>query len=112
MTWLTGAMTGATARNGDDEYSVRENRTTGRFELFRGDELIGFATYRDHQGVVALPHVETLWAHRGRGFASRLMDGIVEILRADGREMVPRCSFAAGYMRDHPEHRDLLQSDW
>lgn len=100
------------AYNGDDEYSVRENRTTGRFELFRGSEALGFATYRDHQGVVTVPHVETLSAHRGQGCAGRLMDGIVEILRADGRVMVPRCSYAAGYMRDHPEHHDLLQSDW
>ncbi|MEJ7801014.1 MAG: GNAT family N-acetyltransferase [Ilumatobacter sp.] len=101
-------MTGVTAGD-DDEYSVRENPATGRFELTRSGELL-FASFRNRGDAVVIPHVETLWAHRGRGYASRLMDGIVEILRADGRTMVPLCPFATGYMRDQPEHRDLLQS--
>lgn len=105
---MTGEM--APDDDRDDDLSVREDQETGRFELLHAGQLLGFATYRDRDRAVVVPHVETLWAHRGQGFASHLMDGIVEILRAEGRTIVPLCPFAASYMRDHPEHRDLLTS--
>jgi len=85
-----------------------------RFEMMRDGELVSFATYRiagDDPGVVMIPHVETLPQHREQGFADRLMDGIVAIAREDGRTILPRCSFAAGYFHDRPEQGDVLPSD-
>ncbi len=94
-----------------DEFEVTDAPDAGRFELRRGGELVGFASYRSRDGGVVVPHVETLVQHRGQGYASRLMAGIVAILRRDGRTIVPLCPFAADYLRERPEDADVVHSD-
>ena len=79
-----------------------------RFELRRDGELVSYAPYRLQGAAAVVPHVETLSQYRGNGFADRLMGGMIEILRETGRTIVPICSFAATYLRDHPEHADLV----
>lgn len=98
--------------NGDEHggFTVHEQSETQRFELRRHGEVVGYATFREQGDAVVVPHVETPLEHRGQGYAGKLMDGIVEHLRSTGRTIVPHCSFAASYMRDHPEHDDLVQS--
>ena len=91
------------------DFTVTEDADLGRFVLERDGEMVGYASFREQGTAVVVPHVETLQQHRGQGYAERLMDGIVERLRATGRTVVPLCPFAAAYMRDHPEHGDLLQ---
>ena len=91
-------------------FTVVDAADRGRFELLRDGELVGFASYREQGQVFVVPHVETLAEHRGQGFANRLMDGIVGLLRDGGRTIVPICPFAADYFRSHPEHGDLVAS--
>ena len=92
----------------DDDFEVTDDTDSGRFELRRSGELVGFATYHLRGDAVVVPHVETLVQYRGHGYAGRLMEGIVEILRADGRTIVPQCSFAASYLRDRPDDADIV----
>lgn len=87
---------------------VLENVHLGRFELLKHGEVVSFATYRQRGDDVVVPHVETAPPHRGNGFAAELMEGMLAILRADGRTITPLCPFAAQHIRDNPEHRDLL----
>lgn len=94
-----------------DDFEVTDAIDSDRFELRRAGELMGYATYRRRGDAVVVPHVETLVQYRGQGYASRLMAGIVEILRREGRTIVPHCSFAAGYLRDHPDDADVLHRD-
>ena len=79
-----------------------------RFELRLDGELVGLADYTEHDGIVTIPHVETLPEHRGKGFAATLMAGIVEEVRAGGRSIRPICWYAAGYLRDRPDTHDLI----
>ncbi len=94
-----------------DDFEVTDATDTGRFELRRAGELVGYASYRRSGDAVVVPHVETLVQYRGQGYASRLMAGIVEILRRGGQTIVPHCSFAAEYLRDHPDDTDVLHRD-
>ncbi len=94
-----------------DDFEVTDATDSDRFELRRAGELMGYATYRRRADAVVVPHVETLVQYRGQGYASRLMAGIVEILRREGQTIVPRCSFAAAYLRDHPDDADVLHRD-
>lgn len=91
------------------EFTVTEDADIGRFVLARDGEMVGYASFREQGAAVVVPHVETLHEYRGQGYADRLMEGIIERLRASGRTIVPLCPFAATYLRDHPEHGDLLQ---
>jgi predicted GNAT family acetyltransferase len=45
---------------------------------------------------------------RRRGFASRLVHDALGAARARGLKVVPRCSFVANYIAQHPEFGDLL----
>lgn len=92
-----------------NDLEVTDAIAVGRYELRLAGELVGFAAYRRRGDTDVVPHVETVAAHRGQGFGARLMAGIVELLRDDGRTIVPHCSFAAGYFRDHPEAADVVR---
>lgn len=78
-----------------------------RFELTENG-LTAFATYRRTSNRVVIPHVEAPVPLRGKGTASRLMEGIVALARADGFKIVPSCPYAAAWFRRHPQAADVL----
>jgi len=86
---------------------VRDNPARSRYELEIGG-LIAFASYRRQGDVLYLPHVEAAPPLRGTGAADRLMRGVMAAARTAGLKIVPVCSYAAAWMRRHPEYRDLL----
>ena len=87
--------------------NVIDNAARGRFELVE-DGLLAFANYVRQGEVLILPHVEADPALRGKGAAGRLMEGVVAQARAEGLKIRPTCSYAAAWMRRHPEEQDLL----
>jgi predicted GNAT family acetyltransferase len=44
---------------------------------------------------------------RGRGIASELVQGALELIRADGSKVVAGCGFVVDYLHKHPEFADL-----
>jgi predicted GNAT family acetyltransferase len=54
---------------------------------------VAFANYRRTAGTVIITHTETPRALRGRGIASELVQGALELIRADGRKVVAGCGF-------------------
>ena len=89
-------------------FAVGKSVEQQRFELHRDGEVVGLATYQQNGFDVVVPHVETYPEHRGQGYAARLMDGTLDLLRASGRTVMPLCPFAAQHLRDSPQHHDLL----
>lgn len=86
---------------------VRDNPEKGRFELEEGG-AVAFADYRREGGKLVIRYVEAPPVLRGAGAAGRLMRGVMEIARAEGMKVVPRCSYAAAWIRRHKEWRGLL----
>jgi uncharacterized protein len=87
--------------------TVTDNTSRHRFELEENGET-AFANYhRDGQHVV-IPHVEAPVALRGTGTASRLMQGIVDMARAQKLKITPTCSYATAWFRRHKEAGDIL----
>jgi predicted GNAT family acetyltransferase len=82
--------------------AVRDNRDTSRYELDVGGQIV-FAIYRRDGSTLYIRHVEAPPNLRGTGAAGRLMEGIVEIARAERLRIVPLCSYAAAWMRRHPQ---------
>jgi uncharacterized protein len=87
--------------------SVRDNTALSRFELDAGG-VTAFMIYRLGDGVITLQHTETPVAARGQGIASRLVAGALDIARARGLKVIPRCPFVSAYFAEHPEVADLL----
>jgi predicted GNAT family acetyltransferase len=85
---------------------VRDNKDKNRFELDVGN-AIAFANYRRTPSAVIITHTETPPALRGRGIASDLVKGALELVRADGRKVIAGCGFVVDYLRKHPEFADL-----
>jgi predicted GNAT family acetyltransferase len=86
---------------------VRDNKTLNRFELDVG-ESVAFANYRRAGDRVIITHTETPPALRGRGIASELVKGALELIRADGLKVVAGCSFVVEYLEQHPDDADLV----
>jgi predicted GNAT family acetyltransferase len=86
--------------------AVRDNKAQNRFEL-DVEGAVAFANYRLTPSAVIITHTETPRALRGRGVASELVKGALDLIRADGRKVVAGCSFVADYLDKHPETADL-----
>ncbi len=87
--------------------AIRDNTALSRFELDAGG-VTAFMTYRLGDGVITLQHTETPPQARGQGIASRLVAGVLDIVRARGLKVIPRCPFVSAYIAKHPEFSDLL----
>jgi len=87
--------------------AVRDNAALSRFELDAGG-VTAFMNYRLGGGVIRLEHTETPPQARGRGIASQLTAGVLEIARKRGLKVVPRCPFVRAYLAQHPEFNDLV----
>ena len=87
--------------------TVTDNVARHRFELAEAG-AVAFADYRRDGERLVIPHVEAPDALRGAGAAGRLMDGVVAHARAEGRKIVPICSYAAAWLQRHPEHADIV----
>lgn len=86
--------------------AVRDNPQRNRYEL----ELAGglaFITYRREPGVISLLHAEVPPELEGRGHGSALVKGVLDLIRAEGGRVIPRCPFVDIFMRRHPEYDDL-----
>jgi uncharacterized protein len=87
--------------------TVRDNKARGRFEL-DVEGATAFANYRLAPSTVIITHTETPRALRGRGIASELVKGALELIRADGLKVVAGCGFVVDYLQKHPEVSDLV----
>jgi predicted GNAT family acetyltransferase len=87
--------------------TVRNNPAQSRFELdVEGHTAI--ALYRLEGGVITFVHTEVPPELSGRGVASKLVRGALELVRAQGLKVVAKCPFVSAYMGKHPEFNDLL----
>ena len=87
--------------------AVRDNKALGRFEL-DAEGATAFANYRVTPQAVIITHTETPRALRGRGIASELIKGSLDLIRADGHKVIAGCGFVVDYLYKHPEYSDLM----
>jgi predicted GNAT family acetyltransferase len=81
---------------------VRDNEQENRYELLRGDEVIGHATYSREGDRLVVHYVEVEPSLEGRGYGSQLCAGLLADARARDLEVVPVCPFLAWYMKRNP----------
>ena len=86
---------------------VRNNEERHRFEL-DVEGGTAFANYVTTPAAIVITHTETPRALRGRGIASELVKGALEMIRADGHKVIAGCGFVVDYLDKHPEYADLV----
>jgi predicted GNAT family acetyltransferase len=86
---------------------VTDNVAEHRFEL-EVPGGVAFATYRLAPGVVTILHTEVPEALSGKGLGSELAKGLLDMIRARGEKVIPRCKFVAAFIGKHPEYQELV----
>src|SRR6202158_3491941 len=76
--------------------SVRDNKALSRFEL-DAEGGLAFANYRQTPSAVIITHTETPRSLRGHGIASELVEGALQLIRADRLKVIAGCGFVVDY---------------
>jgi hypothetical protein len=87
---------------------IRDNTADHRFEL-DADGGTALMYYRLEPGMITLMHTEVPPALGGHGIGSALVRGVLDLVRARGLKVVPKCPFVAAYMGRHPQYNDLIR---
>jgi uncharacterized protein len=86
--------------------AVRDNPELSRFELDT-EAGVAVALYQASPGMVSIYHTEVPRALRERGIGAKLVQGALEIARAKGLKVQPRCGFVRHFMATYPEFDDI-----
>ncbi|MDQ1724422.1 MAG: uncharacterized protein QOG52_1450 [Frankiaceae bacterium] len=87
----------------DHDPRVERNEARSRFELYVGDRMVGLADYRIDGDRVLFPHTEVDPSLNGQGLGSVLAGHALDTIKAEGKRIVPQCSFIALYVRRHAD---------
>lgn len=87
--------------------SIQHDPATGRF-VTRVDGVDCLLEYQLVGSVMTITHTEVRPAVGGRGIAGALVQQALETARDNGWQVVPACSYAAAWMKRHPQYTDLL----
>jgi predicted GNAT family acetyltransferase len=88
--------------------AIVDNTELHRFELDT-DGVVAFMTYRRGDGRVTILHTEMPESLAGRGVASELAKGVLDLVRAQGSKLLVKCPFLAKFIAKHQEYQDLLE---
>jgi uncharacterized protein len=87
---------------------VRKNAALNRFEL-EVDGHTAIAAFCIEDGALNFTHTHSPLELRGKGVASRLVRGALEIAREEHYKVIATCSFVADFLARHPEFSDLAR---
>lgn len=90
-----------------DSHHVRHLPESGRF-IVQLDGVEAELDYRLRDGALVIEHTGVPQAIGGRGVAASLVAAALDYARAQGLRVVPACSYAAEYVRRHPQYADLI----
>lgn len=86
---------------------VQVRRGDGDYELLVDGAHAGHLVTEESAGVVDLVHTYVDDGYAGKGLAGRLVQGVLDDVRARGLRAVVTCEYAQGWLAKHPEYQDL-----
>ncbi|GAB7193507.1 GNAT family N-acetyltransferase [Kineococcus sp. NUM-3379] len=93
------------------DLTVTHDAGRRRYEARSGGEVVGVVDYYSpaEGGALVLTHTGVPPQHEGKGIASKLVREVLDDVRAQGRTVVPACSFVAAFVQRHrEEYGDLV----
>ena len=97
-----------TMSEADKTSEVVNNTSKHRYEL-AVDGHIAATYYAIDGGVITFIHTEVPPELGGKGIGSRLIQGALDQVRADGLKVIAQCPFIRGFIDKHAEFHDLVQ---
>ncbi|WP_406108645.1 GNAT family N-acetyltransferase [Micromonospora globbae] len=98
---------GATAPDRED-LVITDNSELGIYEATIGGRTAAGLVYNKVGNRVVLMATSVLPEFRGQGVAARVVAGVLDELRRQGRTATVTCPFAAAFVHSHPEYADVL----
>ena len=90
--------------------AVSDNPAMSRFEMTSGG-AIAFVEYRRAGDRVVLTHTEVPETLSGQGVGSKLVSGVLDKIRSEGRTVVAECEFVAAFIKRHPGYQSLVAEE-
>lgn len=91
-----------------EDLVITENSALGIYEAkIKGRTAAGIV-YNKVGSRVVLMATSVLPEFRGKGLAARLIGGVLNELRMQGKTATVTCPFAAAFVKSHPEYADVL----
>ncbi len=89
--------------NSDADRPVRITRDDehGRYDLTIDGEMVAFADFAPGDDMITIPYIETDPRHRGNGYSSLLMNGVIDDLRARHLQVRATCPVARAHIAQH-----------
>jgi uncharacterized protein len=91
--------------------TLTHDQARQRYELKAGDEVLAYSQYNEVGAALMFTHTETLPAHEGQGLGSRLVQQMLDDVRAHQRTVIPMCPFVTAFISKHPEYLDLVPEE-
>ncbi|MEP7161768.1 MAG: GNAT family N-acetyltransferase [Dermatophilaceae bacterium] len=89
------------------DVTVTKNEAQSRWEAQVDGELVGTASYRVAGDSIVFDHTDVPTKFGGRGIAGQLAKASLDDARAQGKKVVPQCSFYAKYIAKNAQYADL-----
>jgi len=90
------------------QIQVTHNSAENRFETWIGEKLSKLDYIQDGKNFV-ITHVGVHPELRGHGVAGKIVEVGLEYAKQNSLRVVPMCSYAAAYIRRHPEYAGLTK---
>ena len=91
-----------------EKLAVTHNADEHRFETWVDGYLSKLDYIQDGKNFV-ITHVGVSPELRGQGIAGKIVEVSLEYAKARSLRVVPMCSYAAAYIRKHPEYAELTR---
>lgn len=91
----------------ESSYTLIDNADAKQYE-FHVEGHIPKVEYIKTAEKIFLTHTEVPTALEGKGIGSALVKAVLEDVKKQDLTLIPLCPFVAGYIKRHPEWKDLV----
>ncbi|MET8357906.1 GNAT family N-acetyltransferase [Micromonospora sp. NPDC005171] len=103
-----GSSPSVATPSGAEDFVITNDSARGIYEATIGGQTAAGLVYTKIGSRVVLSATSVFPEFRGKGLASRLIGGILDELRRQGRTATVTCPFAAAFVNAHPEYADVV----
>ena len=89
-------------------FEIINNESEKRFEV-SVNGLLSKLDYLQDENTFVITHVGVQPELRGQGVAGKLTQAGLEFAKAKSLRVIPMCSYAAAYIRRHPQYAELTK---
>ena len=91
-----------------EKVTITDNKEAGVYELWVDGQTAAGLLYNEAGTRVTILATAVFPKFRGKGIAGKLLGGVLDLLRAEGRTATLTCPFATAFVHSHPQYADVV----